>query len=542
VEQVEPGALTLGRAAPVARPSIGHLCLMLFAAAIVLLAWHASVYLHDAVAAIRYPFEMDYGEGIVWQQALLIPGPRMYGDITHFPFIVFHYPPVYHLVVRGVAALGVDFLAAGRGVSVAATIAIGALAGGLSFHATRDAAGLTAALIGATVAGLSVFCYWPVVIWSPLLRVDMLAVALSFLGVWCAVRSPEHPGRMNLAVIAFVLAVYAKQTCIVAPLATFPVMLLVDRRRTLQAAALGLVIAVSALLLLEWMTHGGFLRHILLYNLNRYDPIVALQAIGVEWPQAGFLVLAVVALGVGWRRFRVTHGCNLIAFRQDVRVSRTTQMIAVLTLYFGLSSAMLLTLGKSGSTLNYFIEWMCVWSVLIGTLAATAASRAVAWIGQRSDGASPALALLVPVLLIGQVAIIPVSAAQRFHIADGAWNDQLGRLAAEIRRAKRPVLSDDMVLLLTAGKPVPWEPAIFAELASTGRWDERLIVDMITMHDFAFVITRGHPGSEIYDSRYNPAVSQAIEAAYPYTEEYADRTVHRSSAPTVRDGTPSSQR
>jgi hypothetical protein len=66
---------------------------LLLLAGLLYFAW---VELRCAGAVLAYPFG-DYGEGIVWQQALLIPGPRMYGPIDHLPFIVFHYPPVYHL-------------------------------------------------------------------------------------------------------------------------------------------------------------------------------------------------------------------------------------------------------------------------------------------------------------------------------------------------------------------------------------------------------------------------------------------------------------
>jgi len=96
---------------------------------------------------------------------------------------------------------------------------------------------------------------------------------------------------------------------------------------------------------------------------------------------------------------------------------------------------------------------------------------------------------------------------------------------ARIARAKKPVLSDDMVLLLRAGKEVPWEPAIFAELANRGRWDQKLIIDRINSREFAMIVTSGHRGSLPFDARYTPEVSRAIEAAYPYIEQVAGRTV-----------------
>src|SRR6201987_479797 len=94
---------------------------LLLIAALLYFTW---VDLRCVRAILAYPFGIDYGEGIVWQQALLIPGPRMYGPIDRLPFIVFHYPPVYHLVSRPVMAFGVDPLAAGRMVSVASTAVI----------------------------------------------------------------------------------------------------------------------------------------------------------------------------------------------------------------------------------------------------------------------------------------------------------------------------------------------------------------------------------------------------------------------------------
>jgi hypothetical protein len=73
---------------------------------------------------------------------------------------------------------------------------------------------------------------------------------------------------------------------------------------------------------------------------------------------------------------------------------------------------------------------------------------------------------------------------------------------------------------------MPWEPAIFAELANTGRWDQRLILDKISNLSFAFIVTHGHAGERTYDERFTPGVDQAIQRAYPRTEELGDLTLH----------------
>ena len=513
--------LGAGRQAPA-----GSLALALVAVVILAMAWHFAAYLGYALAAVRYPYELDYGEGIVWQQAVLIPGERMYGDIARFPFVVFHYPPLYHLVVRAVAALGVGFLAAGRGVSLASSLAVGVLAAALAFRAVRDEAGRLASLAGATVAGLGVFCVWPVVVWSPLMRVDMLAIALSLLGVWCAARAAARPRLLYLAMVAFVLAVYAKQTCIAAPLATVPVMLSVAPSRTLRAVLFGLLLAGTALAALTWATHGGFLRHILLYNLNRYSLASAAGALRLVAWHLAFVALAVAALVAGWNRLAAGQAwTSVAAFRRNLAGSDGARCLAILTLYLGLSTAMLATLGKSGGGVNYLIEWMCVLSVLVGTLVALIAQQELARVGSGELARPrPVHAILVPVALILQVLILPSS--RDLGASNPARMRELGQLVARIRDAKQAVLSDDMTLLMKAGKEVPWEPAIFAELASTGRWDERRIVDMIAARRFAFVITQGRSSTSLYDSRYTPAVSRAIEAAYPRTAEQAGHTLH----------------
>ena len=81
------------------------------------------------IDAIRYPSGIKYGEGIDWQQALLMFGDRMYGDINRYPYIVFNYPPFYRTVVRAIGSFGVDYLATGRAVSVVATGALALLVG-----------------------------------------------------------------------------------------------------------------------------------------------------------------------------------------------------------------------------------------------------------------------------------------------------------------------------------------------------------------------------------------------------------------------------
>jgi hypothetical protein len=495
-----------------------------------LLGWHFLEYLRQAILAIRYPFGLDYGEGIVWQQALLIPGPRMYGDITQFPFIVFHYPPVYHLVVRALAAMGMDMLAAGRSISFLSALTMGAVVARLAFLATPENIGRAAKISGSVIAGLTVFCYGPVVLWSMLMRVDMLAVALEFLGVWCVATSVGRPGRLYAGAFLFLLAMFTKQTSIAAPLAVFPVMMIVDRRRTLFVTLAVLLAGLALMLGMNAYTEGGFLRHLVLYNLNRYRFSAIVEGIVALWPHAVFFLLTILGVIALWRRLAGQHCWNsLDSFKRDVAANIAVRTATVATLYLIVTIGMVATIGKSGASTNYLIEGMCVWSVFIGTFAASIVDRTMRFFAGTNVGrqanARALVAVSLGLLLAMQMLVMPTEATEYAKVTPASIS-ALSALRVRIANAGRPVLSDDMVLLLRAGKEVPWEPAIFAELASMGRWDQRLIVDRIKAHKFAMIVTTELPGTATYDSRFTPEVNAAITAAYPRTEQVAGRTVH----------------
>src|SRR5882757_5780898 len=170
------------------------------------LGLHWLRFLRFAIASILYPYQLDYGEGIVWQQALLMLGPRMYGDINQYPFVVFHYPPFYHVTVRAVSALGIDMLVAGRSISFLAALVIGAVCARLAYLATPVGMERGARLAGAATAGMSVFCCLPLIHWAAVMRVDMLAVALSIVGILAVVSSIGRPFLVYVAGLFFLLA------------------------------------------------------------------------------------------------------------------------------------------------------------------------------------------------------------------------------------------------------------------------------------------------------------------------------------------------
>jgi len=460
--------------------------------------------------ALLFPYELDYGEGIVWQQMRLIFEGRGYGPIDGFPAIVFHYPPVFHAAAWALSATGLDPLAAGRLVSLLATLACALIVGGL---ATRLAEGRRLCGVFAALVALA---FWPVGYWAPLMRVDMLAFALGLAGIYLGLAALRRPALIHAAALCFVAAVFTKQTAIAAPAATFLVLLLVRPRTAWAGVAACLVLGIAALAALALATDGGFVRHIFLYNINRADysrlAWIAQQALIHLFFFAAAAFAIVQSLRERLPRYR---GSGWRAAQDTLRQRDGDAAFLLLLVYFGLTGLMLVLVAKSGSNLNYFIEWMLAASVFAGLAVRDAVSA----------GKPSLIAALVPVALGGQILLLPGSPPWTVLMAP-VRQPALHRLEAAVRASPKPIVSDDMVILQRGGKRVMWEPAIFAELASERVWDERPFIARIRAHEFGFFVTVGDRGSRLYDSRYTPAVAAAMDEAYPRRRMVAGYVIH----------------
>lgn len=482
-----------------------------------LLAWHAYHFAAGSIRGILYPHELDYGEGIVWFQVQQLFAGDAFGDISRFPTVVFHYTPLYHFLSGLLAATGIDGLVAGRLLSVASTAAMVLLIGAIVRHVIIQAEGARwVANACAAIAGLSLLVSFPVKIWAPLMRVDMLAFALALAGIYAGLHAIRRPRFVYAAALLFVLAVFTKQTMIAAPASVFLVLLLYRPRTAFAGIATCLVAGSVTLGALTYATGGGFLRHVFAYNVNRFDfgRIDQIAIIGL-----GHIFLVAAAL--------IGTASTLPAIRRFARRRRTADpgeaAATMLGCYLLLTTIMLLLVLKSGSSANYFIEWFVALAIFAGLAARAAVERSFA-VGGASVSETHAVGkLAIAALCMQAVFIDPNQYPGRFFSARA---DGLARLTEMVRAADGPVISDDMVVVMRAGKPVLWEPAIFTELAATGVYDERPFVRMIEQKRFAFFIIYQGRGGNLFSQRYSPAVAAAIDTAYPRRENIAGLTVH----------------
>jgi hypothetical protein len=489
-----------------------RLCLLVWGGAALLILCSLGRYAEYAADVVQAPFGLNYSEGLIWQQALWILGPHAYARIDHGPYLVFEYPPVFPLALRALIACGVDGLKAGRALSVVSTVVAAGLLGGLTARLS-DPRGRVCA--GAVAACLP-FTLLPVLSWSPLLRVDMLGLAATYAGLMLAAQSSRRPAALYGALLAFVVACYTKQIFVSAPLAVLALSGLRDWRLALKAGACGLTAGLIVLVLLEWRTDGGFLRHILLYNVNRFSVATALQQAGL-WIAAYPTFVAASALACAmWARAHLAQARErgwIALLRADPQV----WLQALVVVYIGLTTCTLLLAGKSGASINYFIEWLCALCVPAGWLCG------LAWVhrGQTASVAAPAILAAQLVSVPGAIGRLDATQLSQERRAQAA------ALYRRVAAIPGQLLSDDMVLTLRAGRSVIGEPFILAELAVKGLWDESTLIGLLKTHAFGAVITAYDPGDPTFDARYLPATQAALLAAYPIVESYGPYRLRR---------------
>ena len=502
-----------------------------FAVMVVSLIWRFVAFLGFAASALRWPFELDYGEGIVWQQANMMLTPQAYGRIDEFPAIVFHYPPFYHLVTRGLSALaGLDMLVAGRAVSIGCLLLTAVFIGLIIARALSLAIVWPCRILAGIGGALAIFCFVPVVFWALLMRVDMLAFLLSIAGLWLGLKAFERPMLIYAAALCFVAAVYTKQTSIAAPAALFALMLWLRPRLALAGIATCLIAGLGVLALLYKVTDGGFIRHVFLYNINRFD----LSRLHLIWTVLveNSLLFSVAAIGL-WLKLKDL--AKRYTWNSIGTAAENPADLASLGIVFYLlsTSLLLVAVAKSGSSANYLIEWLFVIAILIGCALADTLQLLVR--SGRSSGADGRLIMGVFYILFAVT-----GHAWKLGAVDSSFHEfwqpkralDLARLSEKVRAATLPIISDDMVILLRNGKQVIFEPAIFAELQTTGVWNPQPFIDHIAARDFAMFITSGKRGDTLFDARYSPAEADAMDAAYPVQEKLEGYVLHLPPAPT----------
>ena len=445
-----------------------------------------------------------------------------YAPIAQYPYIVFHYPPLYHVVSWMVSTQTGNLLFAGRLVSLVSTIGLCLTLGWTVYRSVPARASKLAAIAGAIFAG-TLPCGLDNMDWALLMPVDMLGLWLTFAGLAVFILGPSFATRYA-AFVLFVAAMYTKQSLIAGAIACLIVAAVLNVRQAIKLVGFTVALGGSVMTLLVLATHGQVIRHLFLYNQNTFSLRRAIRLINDNIQ----LTLPLVALACAClfgpvimlrERFHGLAWCL-----SGARLLNNTYRLALFTfaIHFVIrESYPHYWQGRCKRQLPFGMEYERLYA-------------------RRTTDGSPYMGLadyapgffrcgsgvLLPLLMIAQQTVsafrfVVPSASLRQENADNLRDSE--ELLQILRSAREPVMSENMTLLYQAGKQVPFEPAIVTQLAATGMWDETPLVDMIQRKAFSVMLIH-----DIDDpDRYSPAVARAIKENYEPGQEIGLLTVYR---------------
>jgi len=437
--------------------------------------------------AFRLPqyFEIDYGEGFVWSQVADLIAGRLYRPLSEYPIALMHYTPLYHAVTAVLWQLGLDPLLAGRLVSLCAGFILVATCGVLAYLGVPTTQPTWLRRLAALIAMALAIGTPEVIVWSTLMRVDMLATSLGMLGLVALALSERHRAMLPLAGACFLLAIGTKQSAI-APMVAGAGALLWARPRAGVLLIGGLVATGgAAVIVAELATGGEFLRHTVTYDAAR-----------ISWPQ--FLLLwpplfvksaGIIAVAMGFAIASLYQAARM----RPREVALHIRLTVALSLNAALGLVFTLGMAKVGAGSGYMLPLLAPVVVLAG-IAVVSVPRYMRIV----------LAVLIAQTIVGLATYrFPTSRAL------AAQNESATQVLQMIHETDGPVLSEDMSLLMRDGRPVPWEFGSINELTRLGLFDDAPLAQRLRDRWFKLVIT------ETWSSQfYTPAMHSAMEQNY----------------------------
>ena len=458
---------------------------------------------------VPIPSEMalNYVEGFaVFDGRAAAAGQNLYADPRTHPFTLHVYTPLYTEGLGALIRAGADGLLAGRLVSYAAILA-------------------TAFLMGFTGSRRTSFIAWVVAVlyltqpligtWGPTVRPDSLAVLFSALGVVCIDRSTSSRSLV-LAAIFFLLALFTKQSVGMGLLAA-GIFLLVKApgRAVLLAALCALGVALTALVL-EWTSNGWFLFHAVKANLAPFS-----------WAKVSFLE----------KHFFLTHWPALLGAFTVLAFCALRRRFSIYAIWFVTAGLATVSVGKTGSDMNHFLEWIAAAGFLVANQWPAPSSTP-----RRAAIRVAGVGLAAGVLIVGLY-------NWNLQRERNSWirpaRAQFDAVATRLSSREGPVVSDDAGLLIALERPLLLRPYVMAQLAYAGDWDAEPLVSMFDAREIALVVFEAQPGGPPGAARYTAPMREALLRNYRRIgayrthanfEIYAPRDTRREPAVPEQDG------
>ena len=447
--------------------------------------------------AIPHRYSLDYGEAPLVNQAMrLASGQNIYqADISDPPYTISNYPPLYVSVLAASVKLfgpSQTFLV-GRIISALSAWVASICIALIIYSLARDRfAAWSAAFI---------FLTFPFVFyWSPLLRIDMFALALSLSGLCVLVLDTPSARRLVGASLLLVAAIYTRQSyALAAPLAAFVWLWAHDWRQALRLTALVGGLSLALFFILNGLTRGGFYLNIVTANVNEFK----LDLLIFNWDRlrdAAFIPILIGLLSL----FLVRRWNRLWTLAAPYLIGSTISAI---------------TIGKIGSNVNYLLELCAALSLAAGVV--------IAWSRAYISFYSLRAALLI-IMSFGMLRMINTT------LKDYTWDlrerraaaKDLSELEALIADTPGSILADEYMGMLTLqGRPLIIQPFEVTQLAWSGKWDQTRLLNSIKDKEFAAIIIYDRPWA---DERWTPEMLDAINRSYRLVDVVAENKVYKA--------------
>lgn len=443
------------------------------------------LYLWFGIKVLASPYQYDYGEGFHWYLSNMIAnGHNVYHGVNVEPYVTMVYTPVYYLVsALGIKIFG-SYLVIGRLVSFIATILSCVLISGIVWKVTgKKIAGIVSGILPLTIG---FFGYW-----SVMFRVDALALFFTLIGLFIVVCNLDNK-KILWSVPFFLLAIFTKQSYIIAPVSVIIFLFFKDRGMCLRESILLFIGGISLVGICTLVFGNSFIQQTFLVGSQPHN-----------WHLGWNLIKLVLYSLPAILAFSLSY---LICKLRDRKLD-------LFSIYFILSACMcILLITKEGAWLNYAMEFVVASSILVGLL-----------LGRLINKNTPKL--FVEILLIAVLIILPLSPL-------GSWYNyklpkdisvSYDKIQPILENSSNPVICEDATLAMRSGKSLVWEPSVFV-LGGYYRttWNQTPFVTQIKDKKFSAIVLN-----------YNLSTWWLPQDSLPYPKPYERLTEEMATA--IRD-------
>lgn len=498
----------------------------LVVAALALSVWHLARFVEYNSVALPYRGPLDGQEGtLLYEARLILRGEPLYQPLQLDRVVGAPYPPVHAYTLAAVEWLlhgdappaNADeghLWFGGRLISLTGMLGAALIAGLIVW---RVGGHLAVGLL----ASLAFLATPPAQLWATRIKPDPLALVFTSGGLLLAAIAFTSGARRRRhlligAALLFALAYFTKQTQIAAPLAVGVALLFAPlqtppgapqswlRRQLalrpgLIAFSLTYLLAVGlSWFTLDLLTNGQFTFHV----WGLHPP---------EWWMFGRFLRYAALLVPGWPLMLLALGGAVLVLTRLVRRAPDPALTMAIA-YAALGSATLIGSGTIGSHHNHLLEPYL--ALTIGGGATAGRMLAMARFG--SGGARVVLPILAGMLLLIQGASLiqrPAWYGGEFDLSQPNWE----RFVALIRSQPGEVLSDDVGLLLLAGKEPRYDdPPTMGPAARSNLWDQSGLLREVAERRFDLIVLHFDATRQEIDTygRWSPEFVAALREHY----------------------------